>query len=356
MSKTKREIATHFSGIEHHHFNLTSFRPMFIKAAWKAYRDIESDPVSIEKFQQTVLPLYDTLFLGKGMELSAIMKELHSLLKNQSRTEQFLTDTFYIVLNHYIKSLYGTSGGLAKIISFATAIEHFILSTPDSESFFIFEDTLIDALEGLRQQEQSLMLLNTYYGVPIQYRAKIVHTDAHSVLIKAHPRQETAAILQNGIYLLKNDQFLNDVYAAVSPKMVNGERLLELTRFDQLKTSLFHRQNIRVQIPNTYILQVAYNRVDHQCQLFDISLGGVAATSRYAHRIEKNGEVTLCFPDDIMEKMCEVKGTLILKSSYEGGYKYHFKIDLTKQQEADLGKYIVKREQEIIKMLRDEIV
>lgn len=356
MNKTDQEFLTHFSSIAHPHFNLATFRPTFIKAAWKAYRDVEPAPVTVDTFQNTVLRLYDTLFLGKKDTLSDIVKELHRLFQQQTRIEQFLTDTFYIVLNQYVKSLYGMPNGFPKIISFTTAIDNFIQHAPDYESFFVFEDTLIDALERLRQENQGLMLLNTYYGVPIQYRAKIVHTDPHSVLVKAHPIQETAAILQNGIYLLKDDRFMNDVYAAVTPKMVDGERLLELSRFDALKTSLFHRQNIRVQTSRPFALQVNHNTIGHKCHLFDISIGGVAATSKHAFAIEKNGEVTLRFPVEMMEKMGEVKGSFILRSSYEGGYKYHFKIDLTKQQEADLGKYIVKREQEIIKMLREEAV
>jgi hypothetical protein len=57
-----------------------------------------------------------------------------------------------------------------------------------------------------------------------------------------------------------------------------------------------------------------------------------------------------------MGQTCEVQGQLVFKSAYEGGYKYHFKITPMLQQEAELSKYIAKREQEIIKQLRDEIV
>jgi hypothetical protein len=35
------------------------FRPIFIKAAWKAYVDIEQNPISKNHFQNLIAPLFD---------------------------------------------------------------------------------------------------------------------------------------------------------------------------------------------------------------------------------------------------------------------------------------------------------
>lgn len=359
MSIHNYEFLKIFKTIAHPHFDSKAFRPTFIKAAWKAYTDIESIPISQSRFQNIIAPLFDALFLDKNIRIESIIGDIRELLLNQERVERFLSDTFYIVLNHYIKSFYGNVGGWEKITHFASAIERFIAYIAqrlEDESLFIFEDALINALEMLRQDSQSITVLNTYYGVPIQYPAHIIHTDTQHVIIQVHPLQETAALLQNGIYLLKNGQFINDVYASVNPIILKGERFLELSRFDQLKTSLFHRQSIRVHPHEPYTFTIIHPSLTLETQAYDISIGGIAVTSKNFYSLSPFIDVILLFPSEIMGQTCEVQGQLVFKSAYEGGYKYHFKITPMLQQEAELNKYIAKREQEIIKQLRDEIV
>jgi hypothetical protein len=91
-----------------------------------------------------------------------------------------------------------------------------------------------------------------------------------------------------------------------------------------------------------------------ETNVYDISIGGISVTSKSFYSLAPFIDVILVFPSEIMEQKCEVNGQLVFKSAYEGGYKYHFKIALTLQQEAELSKYIARREQEIIKKLREE--
>lgn len=348
-----------FNSLSHPHFDLKSFRPIFIKAAWKAYNDIEHEPISQSRFQNLMGPLFDALFLEKNQEVEHTLHDIRELLVDQNRVEHFFSNTFYIVLNQYIKSFYGNIGGWEKIVPFTSAIEQFIAYVAErveDKSFFVFEDVLINTLEMLRQQSQSITVLNTYYGVPIQYPAQIVHTDAKSIILRVHPLQETAALLQNGIYLIKNNHFANDIYASVNPIILKGERLLELSRFDNLETSLFHRQSIRVYPHQPYTFTIIYPSFTLQTYAYDISIGGIAVTSKHFYSLPPFVDAILLFPSEIMGQTCKVQGQLVFKSAYEGGYKYHFKITTTLQQETDLGKYIAKREQEIIKKLREEIV
>lgn len=348
-----------FKTLEHPQFDMQSFRVFFIKAAWKAYTDVETSPISQNQFQTMLGALYDWLFLNKKANSSTILSEIRDLFHNSEALERFLSDTFYIVLNHYTKSFYGTIGGWTKIVPFATAIERFIAYATnrlDDESFFIFEDALINALEALRQRSEKITVLNTYYGVPIQYPAQVLHTDTQSVILRVHPLQETAALLQNGIYLLKNNHFIHDVYASVNPVLIQGERVLELKRFDELETSLFHRQSIRVQPLTALGFTIQHPSLTIRCNLYDISIGGIAVTSKHIYALSPSSEVILLFPSDIIGNSPEVKAQLVYKSSYEGGYKYHFKIEPNLQQEGELTKYIKRREQELIKKLREEII
>lgn len=356
---SKKAAINVFKTLIHPQLDMQAFRIFFIKAAWKAYTDAESSPITQSRFQTLIGPLFDWLFLEKKGNNTTVLSDIRDLFQNSEAVERFFSDTFYIVLNHYIKSFYGTIGGWNKIIPFATAIERFIAYVSnrlDDESFFLFEDALINALETLRQRSENITVLNTYHGVPIQYPAQILHTDTQSVILRVHPLQETAALLQNGIYLLKNDQFIHDVYASVNPVLIQGERVLELKRFDELETSLFHRQSIRVQPPTAFGLTVQHISLTLHCYLYDISIGGIAVTSKHVYALSPFSEVILLFPPEIIGQSPEVKGQLVYKSSYEGGYKYHFKIEPNLQQEGELGKYITKREQELIKKLREEII
>lgn len=358
MMSTKAPV-TLFKTLSHPKLDMQALRLIFIKAAWKAYTDIESAPISQNRFQILIGTLFDWIFLEKNGKYETVLHDVQELFRSTEAVELFLSDTFYILLNHYIKSFYGSPGGWEKISTFTTAIERFITYVTnrlDDESLLVFEDAFINILEKLRQDSETIPVLNTYYGVPIQYQAQILHTNAYSAIIRVHPFQETAAILQNGIYLLNNAHFRYDVYAAVKPIVLNGERVLELSRFDQLETALFHRQNIRVQPTKVHGITVQQLNQNFHCHLYDISIGGIAVTSKHPYPLSLTKDITLIFPSDIIGSASEIKGNLVLKSSYEGGYKYHFKIEPTLQQEGELGKYITRREQEIIKKLREEIV
>ena len=348
-----------FTSLFHPELDKNSFRVTFIKAAWKAYTDQVKEPISQSQFQSIIVEMFNWLFLDKKCDHASILSRIRELFRNSEEVELFLSDTFYILLNHYIKSFYGHLGGWDKIIPFATAIERFITYVSnrlDDESFFIFEDALINALEKVRKRSETIMVLNTYYGVPIQYPAQILHTEPDSVILRVHPLQETAALLQNGIYLLQKGELIYDVYASVSPIMVEGSRALELSRFDQLETSLFHRQSVRVQPAMALEFGVIDQKSRFKCHLYDISIGGIALISKHKYLLNNAQDIKLVFPKEIVSNGTEVLGRLVFKSSFEGGYKYHFKLEPTLQQEDELSRYITHREQELIKKLRQEII
>lgn len=224
------------------------------------------------------------------------------------------------------------------------------------ESSAVFEDALIHIFEELRQMNKTITVLNTFLGVPIEYKAKIIHTDADSIVIQTNPIQRSAAIAQKGIYLLKNNEYRNDIYASVNPIEIDGKDYLRLTRFDQLESSLFHRQSLRVQPQQAYPFDVLYQSINYIFKVFDISIGGMAATSIIAYNFPLNVEMSILLPREIAGRISKVKGKFVYKSSYEKGYKYHFKIELTTQQEKEVSYYIRERETEIIKILRNQVV
>lgn len=341
----------------HHDLDTDTFRELFIKAAWKTYTSTQhqSDMAIKELFGE----LCDILFTTEHNRLESVVSTLRSYFDSDEGFERFINNTFYMILNFYVKSFYtDRSDGWGKIAAFASTVEELIryILNPHNNAVFLFEDTLINAIETIRRQEKQLSVLNTYLGVPIQYPARVIHTDEESIIIETHPIQEKVALLQNTIYLLKTSDVLSDVFASVAAVDVEGKNYLRLYRFEQLHNSLFHRQSIRVRPfdPLNFTIIRPEEKVI-VCHAYDISLGGVALTSMHSYEIMSH-DLILEFPLEIIGPNNKMKAKMVFKSSYESGYKYHFKIHPTLQQEAELGKYVTRREQEIIKSLRDQII
>jgi hypothetical protein len=341
----------------HSDLDISAFRELFIKAAWKTYSasHLKSDIQLKELFGE----LCDILFTTEHTRLKNVVAKIRFYFDTDDSFERFINNTCYMILNFYVKSFYtGKSDGWSKIAAFATTVEELIshILNPNNNIAFLFEATLIDAIETIRRQEKSLHVLNTYLGVPIHYPARVIHTDEESIIIETHPIQEKAALLQNSIYLLKTNDLITDVFASVSPIDINGRNYLRVYRFEQLHNSLFHRQTIRVRPfhPLRFTI-LCPDKQETTCYAYDISLGGVALTSMHSYEINCH-DLILEFPLEIIGSHNRIKAKMVFKSSYESGYKYHFQIDPTLQQEGEIGKYVTRREQEIIKALRDQII
>lgn len=335
------------------------FKILFSKVGWKSYRTFETQNEGIERFEAVFSQLFTLLFDDQPPKIEEVIHELQSLFKDSSKLDPFLSETFYLFITHYIQTLPRDTKGWKKVSNFALASEEFlnlVSKNGSSESLFVFEDSLINALENLRTHSQTINVLNTYYGVPIQFPAEILHTTTNSVVLRVRPLQETAAILQNGIYILKNNELSNDVYASITPIELNGERVLELSRFDQLENTLFHRQSVRVHPKRNSTFSIQHSSASITAKLYDISVQGVAVSTKHPYNLSLYTDATLIFPSEIITSSPNMKGKLVFKSSYEGGYKYHFRIEPTHQQEGELSKYILQRQHEIVKQLREEIV
>lgn len=351
MTNTQN-ILSQFRRIPHRSVGNDTFREWFTKIAWKVYSETTS---SIEKSTLKDIELFfNTLFTNKSNDLDEVILLMRKKLRNHSDFEKFLNTLLYQILIYYIKSFDNHPDGWKILSDFIEASQEIsaYCSQKENESIVAFDDIFINTMETLRTSKEAFNVLNTYLGVPIQYPASVIHTENDSIIIRTHPIQIISAIIQKGIYIVKNDRIQNDIFASVKVVNIQGQRYLRLYNFNPLRSSLSHRQHIRVQTPAPYTIQLTYGTAVQNCNAHDLSLKGVALVHNEIINISEDQEVILTLPTQITSTAIRLKAKFIFRSSYENRYKYHFKIYPTLSQENLISRYISAREQQIIQSLR----
>jgi hypothetical protein len=365
MKSQETDILTSLSQVSHEQFNIKEYKSTFIKTFLHVCQSQCKSSLDRKDAAGLALILYNTLFINRPTTVDPVLTEITKTLKAPSTVSGFLSAVFFIFIHHYSKTFFGKTKGWKKfirttraldaLINFSAKIDHDFASGPPN---LPPDDLAISALEEVRRNNGYILVLNTYRSVPIQYKAKVVHTGAESVLIKTHALQEIAASFQGGIYILKNDQFDFDLYASVKRRVVKGHDLLELSRFDQLTTSFHKRQTVRVHPMETFMLTLQHNNQSYVVTLFDISIGGLAVISNRELPLVLSDPVVIRLPASLLEAETdmELESSLIHHSVFERGHKYHFQLTLDSTEENSISRLIVKRQNLIIKNLKEQMV
>jgi hypothetical protein len=358
MKKNRTNFYMVFSNISHTDFQVELHKDTICNAFLQAAEKFLDFPENFDVHALS-LEMYSALFLKQNSHMRTILSTIHANLKKQYTLENFLSNYFYIVLNHYIKSFYTHTLGWKPISKFANAIEQFI-DWSQSVDYQIDKDTdilspeekAISSLEIIREKKVKVTVLNTYHGVPIQYKASVVHTTANSVYLKVHPIQEAAAREQKAIYVLGKSPLEYDLFAQVKPVKYKGHTLLELKNLNILKDGIYQRQSVRVEPQIATQLQLNYEKLSYKVNLYDISLGGLAVITTKKLNIPVFASLKIKIPDSLFGKDVTFNAVLVQSSHFEESEKYHFKLKLTTSQETLLGRYINRRQNEIIHDLK----
>ncbi len=357
----KPEKRDRFTLIEHQKFSAKTYKQQFVKSFLDLSSNYTKTSFSRSSKLKVAAALYDRFFLHHNVDITPSLKLLHRYKKNGINLEYLLSDLFFKFLSDYSHSLISRTNDWKHLSDIIEAIDTFLKEcrhitldtvTTEERNDVIPDDVAITFLEKLRKKSQKIKVLNTYHGIPIEFTAKIVHTSANKVLIKAHALQDIAATYQGGIYLLCEQEFGHDLFAKVVPRVIKGHDLLELSQFDSLTSGIHKRQTVRVApVANTTILINNYS-----VSLFDISLGGISMVCPRDLKLGLYERVTVKIPDTLCGNILHIEAELIHVSKFEDGYKYHFQLDLNPSQESDLGRYIYQRQKEIISDLKEKLI
>ncbi len=358
MQKKQKHTLLPLRELSHPDFMLNTQRDMFRNAFYQVYKNSAVD-IASQELQTLEERFYDACYIDPQAPLRSLLNQLKTLLKPSVTLEVFLSNYFYIILNYYTKSLYTHDLGWKRISMLVRAIDELIdwsksigSLTSDSQLQPEAEEQALVIFETLRQKRAKVTLLNTYHGVPIQYKAIVIHTNEQGVYLKAHPLQEAAARSQQSVYVLSEDIFANDLLSRVKAVRYKGNVLLELTKLIPLHERLYPRRSIRVQPQKMLQIHIEDSHLRYRGMLFDISLGGLALTGSQTITLDKHTPVIITLPEIMFSKKLEIHANLVHRSRFQNNSKLHFKLLPTPAQETLLGKYIAKREQEIVQSLR----
>ncbi len=344
--------------IEHKNFLLKEHKHRFVKSFLSLSQNYTKSSFNRTSKLKVASALFDRFFSKKTVNITVTLQLLSRHIKTNAKIEHLLSDLFLTFLSEYSHSLIqNSSNDWQRISLIVTAIDAFLkecqnIKTTSDTADIMPDDMAITFLEKMRRKSQKIRVLNTYRGIPVEFSAKIIHTSASKVLIKAHVLQDIAAAYQNGIYILLEKEFGHDLFAKATPRVLRGHDLLELSHFDQLGSGIHKRQTVRVypEVKTTVLIN------NYSVTLFDISLGGVSIVSPRDFKLELYEVVTVKIPDILFDSVLYIDAELIHVSKFEKGYKYHFKLDLTPSQESDIGKYIFNRQKEIIAELKEKLI
>ncbi len=344
--------------IEHKNFLLKEYKHRFVKSFLSLSQNYTKSSFDRTTKLKVASTLFDRFFSKKTVNITAALQILSRHMKTNSKIKHLLSDLFLAFLSEYSHSLIQNQNNDWQRISLVvTAVDTFIkecqnINTSSDNVDIMPDDMAITFLEKMRRKSQKIRVLNTYRGIPIEFAAKIIHTSANKVLIKAHVLQDIAAAYQNSIYILSEKEFGHDLFAKATPRVLKGHDLLELSNFDQLNSGIHKRQTVRVypEVKTTVLIN------NYSVTLFDISLGGVSIISPRNFKLELYEAVTIKIPDILLKSVLYIDAELIHVSKFEKGFKYHFKLNLAPSQESDIGKYIYNRQKEIIAELKDKII
>ncbi|MEA2111819.1 MAG: PilZ domain-containing protein [Campylobacterota bacterium] len=353
---------SYLSLIEHKNFSIKKYKHQFVKSFLSLCEHYVKSSFTRDDKIKVAIIIYEHFFTNKSIDITSTLQHLTHYLKKKATTQALLSDLFFTFLSDYSQSHIQNLSTWSNINTITVAIDNFIKAsqsiTPvhrelvEDRIDIMPDDIAINFLESIRQQGNKIRVLNTYNGIPIEFSAKVVHTSATKVLIKAHALQNIAASFQGGIYILCESEFGSDLYANVKSRVFKKHDLLELSQFDQLSSVIHKRQTVRVypEIKTNILIN------NFTATLFDISVGGAAVVSSRDFKLELYEVVTIKIPDILCGKILHLNAELIHVSRFETGFKYHFKLDLSAAVESDISKYLIQRQKEIVAELKEKLI
>jgi len=207
--------------------------------------------------------------------------------------------------------------------------------------------TLADIKAG--RLKNDLKLLNFFREIPVSYGATVETMEDSSVELMAHQIQAVVISFEK-VTVLKSSHFPKDVIANANYVNVEKSRIV-LSNFSYALVRADRRMSVRVELSEPIYASFSACELTTGGRLHDMSLTGVSinVSEDPGIALSQTGELAVTLPIGTIT----VPASLLKTSTADDGFRLVFEIEATRATELSISKYILQRQVEIIRELKD---
>lgn len=231
-----------------------------------------------------------------------------------------------------------------------------------SDVMFTPTNNIIESFYKMKEDNQNIVFLNLYKGVPISSESSIVEIEGEHVTFRIDKLQEIAMKLDGQAFIVKNNYFNKHLKADIVYSDFQNNTVVLKNFIYLLNMPALQREFIRVHpdiIANVYLHQSS--DMQTKGRLYDLSMNGLGVVSSENHGIYVGAKVMVAFELNSAsipmsgDKTIEVQGEVINIIEYKGSYRYCMRIVPDRTMSEKILHYITKREREILEDLNNEL-
>jgi hypothetical protein len=218
-------------------------------------------------------------------------------------------------------------------------------------------DALMRSIEQMAIKKQTVVLINTYRGIPVTHEAVVLSVNRGYVTLRVHPFQAACLALQGETHL-KSDLLPGTYHAQVITVDVAKDQAIVTELVDAGK-AIGKRAAMRVQPkePLDVTLEDGEHRFDGR--LADISTGGMGIYTLAAHIygdlvLSKGSQLVISFSLPSDDEVLRYQGKISSVSHKDGTFLHRLGIELMRNPalEYKMRQYLAVRQDEILEELK----
>ena len=223
-------------------------------------------------------------------------------------------------------------------------------------------NTIIEAFQHIKEENQSVMLLNLYKGVPISSEAAVLDIEGDNVTFKIDQLQEIAMKLDGQAFIVKNNYFSKHLKADIVYTNFQANTIVLTNFMYLLNMPALQREFIRVHpdiIAKVFLHQ--FGNLQTSGRLYDLSMNGLGVVSSENNGMFVGAKVLIEFELNSAsvvkegDRTIEVQGEVINIIEYQDSYRYCMRIFPDHTMSDKILHYITLREYEILEDLNNEL-
>lgn len=223
-------------------------------------------------------------------------------------------------------------------------------------------NNIIDAFHQMKEEQQNVVFLNLYKGVPISSEASIVEIEGENVTFRTDKLQEIAMKLDGQAFIVKNNYFNKHLKADIVYSNFQTNTVVLTNFIYLLNMPALQREFIRVHpdiVAKVFLHQ--FGNLQTSGRLYDLSMNGLGVVSSENNGIFVGAKVLVEFELNSAsvategDRKIEVQGEVINVIEYKDSYRYCMRIFPNREMSQKILHYITKREQEILEDLNNEL-